>query len=336
MRNGFYRHPRSKAAVSRALRLSLGLLAGLTATTTCARAADWPTRPTTVIVPFAPGGNTDTMARLLAKGLSERLGQAFVVDDRAGASGAIGTSFVARANPDGYTLLFAAVQQVSVIPYTETVNYDPQKDLTPISIFGEGPFVLAVNTEIPPTSMKELIDYAKARPGQLSYGSGGVGSLTHLAPALFFEKAGVEITHVPYRGGGPAVADFLAGHVQVYFGNASELLPFTKDPHIRIIGVSTAKRMPQLPDTPTVAEIFPDFKMTSWNGLIGPANLPPNVVAGLSKAAIETAHDPAVVKALTNLGIAPVGSTQEEYRTTIANERPLLAEGIKAAGLEKK
>jgi tripartite-type tricarboxylate transporter receptor subunit TctC len=327
-------------AISLARRVARrGLLIGLAASLTGlsfaqgAYAAAWPDRPVTIIVPFPPGGNTDTMARLLAKKLSEKFNQSFIVDNRAGASGAIGTTAVARATPDGYTLLFAAVQQISVIPYTEHVNYDPKRDLAPISIFGEGPFILAVNGQSPAKSMADLIANAKAEPGKLIYASGGVGSLTHLVAALFAEKAGIKLIHVPYRGGGPAVADFIAAHAQVYFGNASELIPFVGDDRVRIIGVSTEKRMAQLPDVPAVSEVFKGFKMTSWNGLLGPSKMPKDILDKLATATIEAAHEPDVVKILTSLGIAPAGTTPQEFADTITSTTPLLNEAIKAADL---
>ncbi len=296
----------------------------------------WPARPVTVVVPFPPGGNTDLMARLLAQKLSEKLGQPFIVDNRVGASGLIGARDVARASPDGYTLMFCAFQQMSVLPVIEKANYDPATDFTYISIFGEAPFVLAVNRSVPVSNLQEFIEYSRKHPGELSYASGGLFSGTHLVPALFFSRMAIELTHVPYRGGGPAVADFLGDHVQVYFGNASELIPVATNPGIRILATSTLKRMPQLPDAPTINEVIPGFAFTSWNGLLGPAGLPDEIRQKLEQATIEAAHDPQVVKTLGDVGITAVGDTSAEFRSRVAKEATLLGDAIKAAQASAK
>jgi len=313
----------------------LGLALGaalLVATPDRAQAQAWPTRPVTIIVPFAPGGNTDTMARLLANKLGEKFGQNFIVENRVGASGAIGTAAVARAAPDGYTLMFGAVQQISVLPITDKVNYDPKTDLSYISIFGEGPFVLGVNVNrVPAKTLPEFLAFARNKPEPLTYASGGANSISHLVPALMFERAKAKVIHVPYRGGAPAVTDLVGGHVDVYFGNASELMNFASDPKIRILAVSSEARMPQLPDVQTLGEIFPGFTMTTWNGLMAPAKISPDIFNKLALAAREAANDPAVKKTLTELGITPVGGTPEEFTKRVASEGGLLLEAIKAA-----
>lgn len=306
-------------------------LACLLATPGPALSETWPTRTVTIIVPFPPGGNTDTMARLLAQKLSEKFGHGFIVENRMGASGSIGTTMVTRAAPDGYTLMFGALQQISVLPYTEKVNYDPKTDLAYISIFGEGPFVFGVNESVPAKSLQEFVAYAKRKPGEMSYASGGTYSGAHLVAALFFSRAGVNLYHVPYRGGGPAIASLLGNHVQTYFGNASELIPIATDPRVRILATSSAKRMEQLPDVPTVSELLPGFVFSAWNGLMAPAKTPQDVQEKLEKATIEAAHDPQAIKALGQLGIAAAGTTSAAFNARIADERSLLADAIKAA-----
>ncbi len=296
-----------------------------------ALSADWPERPVTVIVPFPPGGNTDSMARILAEKLGEKFGKSFIVENRPGASGAIAMEDVKRAAPDGYTLIFGAFQQISVLPFTQHINYDPKKDFSYISIFGEGPFVFAVNSSVPAKSVADFVAYAKSKPGAMTYGSGGIFSGTHLVAALFFKKAGINLVHVPFRGGAPAVEAILGGQVQSYYGNASELIPLAKDPHIRILATSAAKRLPQLPDIPAMDELYPGFVLTSWNGLMAPAQTPQGVKDKLEAATIEAAHDPKVIKLLTNLGIAPVGDTSKEFNARIANEGALLKDAIAAA-----
>jgi len=296
-----------------------------------ARSEDWPTRPVTIIVPFPPGGNTDSMARILAQKLGETFGKSFIVENRPGASGAIAMEDVKRAAPDGYTLIFGAFQQISVLPYTQTIHYDPKTDFAYISIFGEGPFVFAVNSSVPAKSVADFVAYAKGKPGALTFGSGGVFSGTHLVAALFFKKAGINLVHVPYRGGAPAVQALLGGQVQAYYGNASELIPLAHDPHIRLLATSAAKRLPQLPNVPAMNELYPGFVLTSWNGLMAPAATPQGVKDKLEAATIAAAHDPRVMKLLDNLGIAPVGDSSKEFSARIANESALLKEAIGAA-----
>ncbi len=292
----------------------------------------WPSRPITMVVPFPAGGNTDIMARILAQKLSEKFGQNFVVENRVGASGSIGTAAVARAPADGYTLLFGAFQQISVLPITEKVSYDPKRDISYISIFGEGPFVLAMSTtKVPGKDLKDFLTLAKAKPGTMSYASGGVSSGSHLVAALAFDKAGVNITHVPYRGGSPAVADLLGGHVEAYFGNASELIPVADDPRIKIIATSSAKRLPQLPNVPALAETYPGLIMTTWNGLMAPAKLPADILDKLAKATQEAARDPVVIKTLSDLAITTVGNTPKEFTDRIASEEGLFVDAIRAA-----
>ena len=323
---------RRQSLVSRAACLALMLaFIGSLAGAHPARSQDWPARPVTIVVPLPPGGNTDSMARILAQKLGEKFGRSFIVENRIGASGAIAMADVKRAAPDGYTLVFGAFQQISVLPYTQKINYDPNKDFSYVSIFGEGPFVFAVNSGIPAKSVIDFIAYAKGKPGAMTYASGGVFSGTHLVAALFFKKAGVNLVHVPFRGGAPAVAALLGGQVQSYYGNASELIPLANDSHIRILVTSAAKRLPQLPNVPAMNELYPGFVLTSWNGLMAPAQTPQEIQRKLEAATIEAAHDPQVIKLLTNLGIAPVGSTSKEFNARIANESALLKEAIAAA-----
>ena len=317
--------------LSGALALALGAIVS-TASPDRAQAQAWPSRPVVIIVPFAPGGNTDTMARLLANKLAEKFGQNFIVENRVGASGAIGTAAVARAAPDGYTLMFGAVQQISVLPITDKVSYDPKTDLSYISIFGEGPFVLGVNVNrVPAKTLPEFLEFTRNKPEPLTYASGGSNSISHLVPALMFDRAKAKVIHVPYRGGAPAVTDLVGGHVDVYFGNASELMNFASDPKLRILAVSSEERMRQFPDVQTLGEIFPGFTMTTWNGLMAPAKISPEVFNKLAVAAREAARDPGVVKTLNELGITPVGGTPEEFSKRIAAEGGLLMEAIKAA-----
>jgi len=216
-----------------------------------------------LILPYPPGGTVDTQARIMAERLGARLGQPFVVQNKPGATGAIATEFVARAPPDGYTLLFASSAQITSVPMTEKVNYRLD-DLVPVSASGNGPMILAINGNIPPPhSLAEFIAYVDTNPGKYAYASAGTGSVAHLVGALFLARAKLQMLHVPYRGGGPAVTDLMGGQIAMYFGNSADLLPHAANDAIRIIGVSTPQRMRQLPAVPAVNEILPGFEMTA-------------------------------------------------------------------------
>jgi tripartite-type tricarboxylate transporter receptor subunit TctC len=314
-------------------RLTTSAISAVIALLLCAPiyAAEWPARPITVIVPFAAGGNTDTVARILAQYLYDKLGQLILIENRGGASGAIAAETVARAKPDGYTLLFGSTPQISVVPRMQKVNYDPAKDFVPISIVGIGSFVLSVNSDLPVKTTSEFIAYAKERPGKLSYGSGGNATLSRLAAALFVSRAGLKLVHVPYRGGGPAMIDFLAHHFEMYFGSALEVVSLQSDPRIRLLGISSEHRSPQFPDVPPIADVLPGFKMSTWNGLMAPAGTPPEIIERLANASIAAAHDPAIAARLQTLNVEPRGSTQAEFRETIRDEQVTMDAAIKAA-----
>jgi tripartite-type tricarboxylate transporter receptor subunit TctC len=299
-----------------------------------AETADWPSRTVTVVVPFAAGGNTDIMARLASRKLSETLKQNFVVENRLGAGGAIAATYVAQAAPDGYTLFFAAAPQIAVVPNVQKVNYDPQKDFTPVSIFGTGPFILAISTAIPAKSIPEFVAYAKGR--QINYASGGVGSISHLSGALFVARAGLDAVHIPFRGGAPAMTALLGGQVEMYFGNAADIIPQVESGKARIIGVAADKRMKQLPDVPTVSETYPDFSLSAWNGFLVPSKTPRAIVDKLAKEVIAATRDSAVIEELTKLGIEPNGTTPDESAAQITREQPQFDLAIKAANMKEQ
>jgi tripartite-type tricarboxylate transporter receptor subunit TctC len=297
-------------------------------------AQDWPQRPVRVIVPFAAGGNTDTIARIVSERLTAVFGQQFVVENRVGAGGAIAAEFVAKSPPDGYTLLMAAVSQIAILPYIQKIAYDPVNDFAPVSNIGTNPFVLGVHESVPARNVKEFVDYAKGRSGQLNYASGGNGTIGHLSGALFVSRAGLAMTHVPYKGGGPAVADLVAGTVQMYFGNASELIQHSKSGKIRLLGVSSETRAPQLPEVPAIAESFAGFRTLTWNGLLAPAGTPPAIVNRLAAEVQKIVREPAVVARLTSIGVDPLGSTPAEFAEMIRTDSVIWQEAIKAAGLK--
>jgi tripartite-type tricarboxylate transporter receptor subunit TctC len=306
-------------------------LAVLAAPGTARAETSWPARTVSVVVPYAAGGNTDIMARMVSQKLAEAFGQSFIVDNRGGAGGALAASYVAQAAPDGYTLFFAAAPVIAVLPKVQKVNYDPRKDFIPVSVFGTGPFILAVSSGVPAATIGQFVAYAKSH--KLNYGSGGTGSLGHLAGALFVARAGLDAVHIPYRGGGPAMTALLGGQVDMYFGNASEIISQVENGKARILGVATDTRMRQLPDVPTVSEIYPDFSLSSWNGFLVPASTPRAIIDKLAGQVITASRDSAVVAQLEKLGIEPNGTTPEDFAAQIAREQPQFDLAIKAANL---
>jgi tripartite-type tricarboxylate transporter receptor subunit TctC len=304
------------------------------APTLLAQGTDWPSKTVTVVVPFAAGGNTDVMARMASSRLSAELKQTFVVENRVGAGGALAAAFVAQAAPDGYTLLFGAAPQIAVVPQIQKVSYDPIKDLLPVSVFGTGPFILAINAAIPADTMQAFVAYGKGR--KLNYGSGGTGSIGHLSGALFVARAGFDSVHIPFKGGGPAMTALVGGQIDMYFGNASEIIPHAESGKVRILGVATDKRMPQLPNVPTISELFPNFSLNSWNGFLAPAKTPQVIVDKLAQQVIAAARDPAIIAQLTKLGIEPNGTTPLEFIAQIAREQPQFDAAIKAANMTQQ
>jgi tripartite-type tricarboxylate transporter receptor subunit TctC len=274
------------------------------------------------------------MARLASKHLSEALGRPFVVENRPGASGTIATGQVARAEPDGHTLLFGAASQIIIMPMLQKLTYDPDKDLLPVSVFGAGPYILGIKSSLPARSLAEFIAYAKANPGKLNYASAGTGGIVNLATALFAKRAGLDLVHVPYRSGAPALAGLIAGEVDLYFGNGSELMQQASNPRIRLIATSATKRIEQLADVPTIAELYPGFRMASWNGFLAPAGTPKTIISKLAKGTADAARDPMNAERLKSLGIVPDGGTPEEMAETIRNEQAFYREAISAAGVK--
>jgi tripartite-type tricarboxylate transporter receptor subunit TctC len=317
------------------LRHVRGIAVALAALAPCvSHAADWPAKPVTIVVPFVAGGNTDMMARLAAERLSTKFGQTFVVENRGGAGGVTAAAQVARSAPDGYTLLFGAGSQLVLAPLLQKVPYDPDRDLIPVTEFGTGPQILGVKADLPVNTLQDFIAYAKARPGKLSYAGVGVQTVTTIAAGVLLAKAELQMTLVPYKGGVQAVADLLAGHVDMYFGNASEMLPHLGGGKIRLIAVATQNRIPQAPDLPTVAETFPGFQFGSWNGFMVPAGTPKPVIDKLVEGSIEAVNTPAVNKKLVQSGIVPGGTTPAQVAERFKADRELFAEAVRIMGLK--
>jgi len=288
-----------------------------------------------VVVPFPPGGVTDSLARITADWLTQRLGQPVIAENRPGASGAIAAELVARADADGYTLFSAATPQLAVVPHVQKINYDPVKDFAPISIVGTNPFALGCNRKIAATDLKQLVDYARAHPGELSYASPGSGTLGHLTMELFLARAGLRIEAVLYKGGGPAIADVVAGHVPCYFGNLNEILPHAGGGKINVLAVSGQARAPQLPQVPTVAEQgYPGFRTVTWNGYVAPAATPRSIVERVAREIAAGCKDAAFAARLEKIGVDPVCGTPVTFIQAIKEDLMTWKEAVQAAGIK--
>jgi tripartite-type tricarboxylate transporter receptor subunit TctC len=312
----------------------LAVLAIVAALGAPARSQDWPQqRPVKIIVPFAPGGNADGMARMVSARFNEVFGQQFVVENRTGAGGAIAVEAVARSPADGYTLLWGVQPQIVILPAMTKVSYDPVKDLAPISVLGTNPFVLVVNGKLPATTVAEFVAWVRAQPAKLSYGSSGLGSVAQLAMALFLKRADLDMTAVHYRGNAPALADVVAGHVPAMFSSLADALPQIASGNVRALAVSGPKRASQLPQVPTVGEAgYAGYRVVTWNGLMAPAGTPPPVVQRIAAEFARAVKDPKFAERLTAYGVDPLGNTPAEFAALIAAEIPLWIEAVNIAG----
>ncbi|MGE0098115.1 MAG: Bug family tripartite tricarboxylate transporter substrate binding protein [Hydrogenophaga sp.] len=301
--------------------------------------AGWPGKPVRIVVPFAPGGTTDILARVLAPELTKVFGQSFVVDNRAGAGGNIGAELVAKSPPDGYTLLMGTVgtHGINKSLYAK-LPYDPQKDFAPITLVAGVPNVMVMNTKraqaLGINSVADFVKYAKANPGKLNMASSGNGTSIHLAGELFKSRNGIFMTHIPYRGSGPAMADMLAGSMDVMFDNLPSAMPHIQAGSLKAFAVTSAVRSAALPDVPTVAEAgnLPGFEASSWFGLLAPAGTPPDVVSRLQQESAKALGLPAVKERLLAQGAIPGGNTPQEFTRLINDEIVKWAAVVKASG----
>ena len=295
--------------------------------------AAFPSRPVRLVVPFAAGGSTDLVARLVAEGMSAALGQNVVVDNHGGAGGSIGAALVAEAAPDGYTILMGTVATHAInAAVFRNLPYDPVTSFAPISLLALVPNVLVVTPGLPVTSVAELIALLKAEPGVYSYASAGNGTPSHLSAELLKSMAGVDMVHVPYKGAGPALVDVIAGHVPIFFDNLPPSLEQIRAGKVRGLAVTTAERSPAIPELPTAAETLPGYETYSWNALFAPAGTPPEIVNKLNAAAVVALRQPAIRHRLDELSTTPVGSTPEALAAHVATEIAKWAPVVEAAG----
>lgn len=296
----------------------------------------YPSKPIRMIVPFPPGGGNDILGRVLAAILTEQLGQQVVIDNRAGASSIIGTEIGARAAPDGYTLLFSGTAGLSTNPVLhKKLPYDPIKDFAPVSMVGTAPQMLVVHPSVPVKTVKDLINLAKAKPGQLNFASSGIGTPTHLAGELFKHLAGVDIVHIPYKGGGPGLTDVLAGQVEFFFNGVSAVLPFVRAGKIRGIAVTCAQRTAVMPELPTISEAgLPGYELVNWYAVVAPAATPGRIITRLNREIQKALAIAEVKQRFLDLAADPLGSTPEELAGYTRRELAKWSKVIKAAGIK--
>jgi tripartite-type tricarboxylate transporter receptor subunit TctC len=298
-----------------------------------ASAQTYPNKPIRLVLPYPPGGGTDVIARPIAQKLTESLGQQVIVDNRGGANGNIGMEFVAKSPADGYTLLFALTAQYAINPSLyPKLSYDPVKDYAPISLLANAPYLLVVHPSVPAKSTAELIALMKARPGQLAYSSSGNGSGAHLAGEMLRSLARVQMTHVPYKGAGPAMPDLIAGQVQLSFVTYTAAGPHIKTGRLRALGVTTAKRSPTLPDLPAIAETVAGYDSAVWYGFAAPAGTPAEIVNKLNAEVLRVLAAPDFRSRITLEAVAPIGTSPDEFGSFMKSEIVRWAKVVRESG----
>jgi len=307
----------------------------VTAAAAQSSAPNYPNKPIRIVVPQSAGGSTDLTARLIAQKLSGALGQTVIVDNRPGAGSILGTDLVAKATPDGYTLLVVA-SSITINPSLHRkLPFDPVRDLAPVTQLSAFPNMLVVHPSFPVKTVRDLIALAKAKPGEINYGSSGTGTGTHLSAELFKYMTGVDMVHVPYKGGGPAVIALISGQVQLNFATIPSVLPHVRSEKLRAVAVTTIKRSPAAPQVPTIAESgVPGYDHGPWNGMLAPAKTPQAIIAKLNAEVAKIVHLPETAGALLHDGAEPVGNTSEEFAAVIRTETAKWAKVIKAAGIK--
>jgi tripartite-type tricarboxylate transporter receptor subunit TctC len=303
------------------------------AVTTVSAADTWPDKPIRVILSVPAGATPDVTARLVTPGLSQQLGQPLVVDNRGGAGGLIGAEIVAKSAPDGYTLFISSPGALTILPHLRKVPYDPLRDFVPISLISIGAFVLITHPTVPAKSVKELIELAKAQPGKLNYASAGNGVANHLAMELFKQMAGVEITHVPYKGAPQAVTDVLAGHMNMMFNSIAPIVAHIKAGRVRVLGIASRKRSPQLPEIPTIAEAgVPGYASENWFGMFAPAKTPKRIVTRVNGALVKVVRSPEIQAKFAALGAEAVGNSPEEFAAFVRRDAEKYAKVVRISG----
>ena len=297
-------------------------------------AAQWPDKPIRVILSVPAGATPDVTARLVFPGLSQQLGVSLVADNRAGGGGVIGAEIAAKSAPDGYTLFISSPGALTILPHMrKNIPYDTIRDFAPISLISIGPFVLMTHPSVPAKSIKELIALAKAQPGKLNYASAGNGVANHLAGELFKQMAGIDIVHVPYKGAPQAVTDVLAGHMSMMFNSVAPIVGYIKTGKIRVLGIASLQRSPQLPDVPTIHESgVPGFEAVNWFGMFAPAKTPRKIINRLNGALVQTIKTPEMQSQFIKLGADPIGSSVEEFTAFVKRDMEKYEKVVRISG----
>ncbi len=295
----------------------------------------FPSKPIRMIVPYAAGGSLDAVARAMGQKITESTGQPIIVDNRPGATGIVGSEITARAAPDGYTVLVQPITHYMVQFFSKNVPYDPVKDFTPIGLMGVSPAVLVVSASLPVQSVNDLIAYAKKNPGKLDYGTTGIGSMQHLGGLMLAQTAGINIEHIPYKGGAPAVADLLSGQVLMAFLSASTAMPHVKSGKLRALGVIERRRFAAVPGVPAIGESVKDYGVPdTWYGMLGPAGMPASIVARLNAEVRKAMAAPEVVSRLEGMGFEVVTSTPEEFAASVQKDLEIMRQIVTTAGIK--
>ncbi len=323
----------SVAVPSRARIAAVSLLLIVSLPPAQAQEGKWPSKPVRMVVPFPPGGATDVAARLVAPHLSDEFGQQFIVDNRPGAGSAIGNELVVRANPDGHTILFGNSSYTTNAALYK-LPYDPVNDIAPVVLVTDGPLIFAVNPSVKAGSLKEFIELARAKPNSLNYASSGTGSLQHLGTELLMQMLRTQMVHVPYKGGGPAIVDLIAGQVQVYMSGPLEILPHVKSGKVRGIAVTSTQRWTLMPDLPAVSEQVPGYTATPWYAMFAPAKTPTPIVARLNQAIARALKKPEVDERLRANGMEPAHNTPEQFSRFIAQDIAKWVKVVKVANIK--
>lgn len=299
-----------------------------------ANAASFPQKPITLIVPFAPGGGTDSIARDLSKTLSEKLGQSVVVDNRGGGGGSIGASMGSKAAPDGYTLLFVTSTFVTHAATDESAGYNIEKDYAPVAMIGRGPLLVVSNKSVPVKTLSELIQFSN-QTRDINYCSAGLGSINHLSGELFKQKTGANLTHIPYKGSGPATIDLLAGRVQVFFATIPTILPYVETDRVNVLAITSEKRSPLFPNVPTAAEAgVPGFNLSTWWGIVAPAGTPQTIVKKLNESINDAASKDPLKSRLAKEGAQAYKVTPAEFQKILSSELKLWQSVVKSANIK--
>ncbi|QIL79996.1 tripartite tricarboxylate transporter substrate binding protein [Diaphorobacter sp. HDW4A] len=316
------------------LRALVATAFAFTAASAAVAQGNWPSKPITIVVPFGAGGNTDVMARLTATHLTKVLGTSVVVDNKPGASGLIAARQVLGQPADGHTLFMATATQVVTAPFVNaSFNFDPLKEFAPVVNIGANAFVITTRASLPAKNLGEFVELAKKEPGKITYGSGGAGALTQLSAFMFGKRAGIDMTHVPYKGGAAVITDLIGGQIDMYSASPSEVIPQLSAGKIRLLAISSPARLKELPNVPTIAETYPGYEVSTWNGLVARAGTPAEVLDRIASEVAKMKDDPAILKKLEDMGVVPMFVTRAAFGTQIQREVDMWSKVLKNSGI---